>query len=45
MKIRSVGTELFAADRRTDMAELIVAILRTRLNTPHMIVDNVRTDQ
>jgi hypothetical protein len=33
MKIRSVGAELFYADRRTDRTKLIVdfAILRTRL--------------
>jgi len=31
MKIRPVGAELLHAEGRTDMAKLIVAILRTRL--------------
>jgi len=37
MKIRPAGTELFHAERPTDMTKLTVAfrILRTRLKNPH----------
>jgi len=34
MKIRSVGAQLFHADRRTDMTELIVALRNFFGNAP-----------